>query len=133
MKYILVLLISLLFTTNGYAEGPVASPTSGNGIEWNAVTAADLAKYHIYCRSTKATPYDKANPFAVINKPLTQQPFLTKKPVEGQNYCVATALDLVGNESVFSNEIAFVFDSGAPDAPVIRWLMALAKQLEAGA
>lgn len=123
LRLAVAILCGLAWGGTGFAEGPLVGPTSGNGLEWDAVAATDLKEYRVYLRSSPTVPYDTTVPFAVVTAPATGQSFSgTVQPLEGQNYVVVTARDLAGNESAFSNEIAFVFDKAAPPAPVIRLL-----------
>lgn len=125
MRHLRRMALTILFAlsaTVAFAEGPVVGPTSGNGLEWNAVAASDLKEYRVYLRSNKTVPYT-TTPFAIVAAPATGQSFGgTIQPPEGQHYAVVTAKDFAGNESAFSNEVAFLFDKTIPPAPVIRLL-----------
>lgn len=122
---LVVLTLCLGLASTSWADGPVVSPASGNGIEWNPVVATDLKEYRVFQKSLASQSYTYTTPFVVVQAPGVGHSFSgTIRPPEGQNYMVVRTVDLAGNQSVDSNQVAFVFDATIPDAPVIRLLIA---------
>lgn len=125
MKTLILMGLLLLCPVLSWADGPIVSPSSGAGVEWNAVTATDLKEYRVFLKQSATVPYNYAAPFATVTPPNKSQSFTgTLQPPEGQNYVVVRAVDLANNQSIDSNQVAFVFDKTNPDAPVIRLLLA---------
>ena len=126
-----VVLLILLAPLAAHADGPRVSPTSGNGLEWNPVVASDLKEYRVFLKPSSTQPYNYAAPFAVVPAPGVGQSFSgTMQPAEGQHYAVVRAVDLAGNQSADSNQVAFVFDATVPDAPVIRLILVAESEYE---
>jgi hypothetical protein len=86
-------------------------------LEWDASPSQDVVGYNIYMGNVSGGPYN----FDGYVSALTYT-FQVPDSVE-ENYCfVATALDDVGNESVYSNEACGYVDTVKPGAPVLHKL-----------
>lgn len=77
-------------------------------VSWNANTEADLAGYHLY-QSTAAGAHVKGIFSADILKPATTYTIVGLQ--DGTYFWVLTAYDVVGNESVFSDEVSLKIDN----------------------
>ena len=97
--------------------------------QWDANTEADLAGYNIY-QSDASGVYDVSKLIGTVQAPTVQ---FTKNIEDGTWYWVATAFDISGNESGYSNEVTDTFDTEAPLPPqnltiwqrVIAWFKSL--------
>ena len=115
MLKLAAIVLALLLTTPApvYAIGKVVGP--GCAFEWDANTETDLEGYRLYLAQVPggytAPPVDVGNvtTFTCADAGVELR--------EGQWFVVATAYDLAGNESGYSNEVPFVFDATAPVSP----------------
>lgn len=112
MKKILLLIASLiLLSSNAFAEGQV-NPTR---LLWELPTTNvdgtpvdDLGGTKVYRSSVTGGPYILVT---TINDPTAVEALIsTFNLAHGQHYVVITAIDLAGNESVDSNQVAFFLD-----------------------
>ncbi len=78
-------------------------------LDWNAVTASDLAGYNLYRNGEKITP----SPLAAIHYADTNAP-------EGQLTYDVTAVDQAGNESAPSNNVSLLIDHTPPTVTISR-------------
>ena len=84
------------------------------GLRWDPNSESDLAGYKIY-EKTASGAYEE---LAICVAPTTEVMFGPATPHPDGGYCwVATAYDVAGNESGYSDEVCAIFDAGAPAAP----------------
>ena len=128
MRRILFALLLLAFAVPAFAVGPVVGSTCK--FEWtepqtntNGSNLTDLAEYRLYISQTPGS-YG-STPAKIIPAPLADpaaasvlQTACPAGILEGQSYAVMTAVDVAGNESVFSIEAPFVYDTVSPGSPV---------------
>ena len=118
-------IMGILVLSSGlaWADGPVVHANCQ--FQWDAVTKnadgtpiTDLRDYRLYLKQVKTNPYDFSKPAVVIPQPTVmstcQAAGVTK---DGQYYAVVTATDLAGNQSLPSNEVAFLRDTVGPEPP----------------
>jgi len=109
IKKILAQLFILLITlTFAYAD-PGGKASKVRTFKWSANTESDLAGYKIY--HEKKFLVDISNPLT------TSFEYLVDGLHEGDNIFNLTAYDESGNESGFSKDVTFIYDSIAPLAP----------------
>jgi len=88
---------------------------SGESIKlvWDPNSEADLAGYKVYSSNTNGGPYTLIQDVGKVTELVLD---VTAKP-DGPIYYVATAYDLSGNESGYSNQATYVVDHTAPQPP----------------
>lgn len=106
-KSIFVLFCITLVLSVGLASGESIK------LVWDANSEADLAGYKVYSSQTNGGPYTLVRDVGNVCELVLD---VTAKP-EGPIYYVATAYDLSGNESGYSNQASYVVDHTAPADP----------------
>ena len=88
-------------------SGTATSPQHSVGLSWNTSTSSDVAGYNIYRGTVSGGPYTR------INTALDTTPFSTDSTVQGGQtyYYVTTAVDSLGLESSYSNQVQAVVPS----------------------
>jgi len=104
----------LMVAVPGYAEDVQLAwdaPTTNS----DGTVLTDLGGYFIYCSKTDG---DYSTPFCKIDVGNVLTALIDVDMGEGESaYFVATAYDLTGNESAFSNEVAHAVPFLCPAAP----------------
>ena len=80
---------------------------------WDPNTETDLAGYKVYSSNVDGGPYTLIQDVGNVTELVLD---VTAKP-DGPIYYVATAYDLRGNESGYSNQAMYVVDHSAPQPP----------------
>ena len=101
---VLLLMLMLIWAAPVWADG---TQYNGNcpSIGWTANTEADLAGYRLYDRVSTTATRTLIKTFGVQ---ITSATCASLGMNTGQHYFTLTAFDTSGNESAFSNELAFV-------------------------
>jgi hypothetical protein len=85
-------------------------------IQWDAVTASDLAGYKAYRSATPVGTNGKfASPVVVTLGKVTT--YTWTGLADGTHYFAVTAFDTSGNESAYSNVVPKTIDSTPPEVP----------------
>jgi len=104
--------------TVAWAVGPTCSVALPCAITWNANTEPDMKEYRVYLSQVSGT-------YGTVPKVVVQHPGTTTGTVglgvlpSGQYFVTVRAVDTALNESLKSNEVAFVFDNAPPAPPVV--------------
>jgi len=110
MKKIFITLFCCLFLCIPFVSAEPSDIASKNRIfTWTANTEADLAGYKIY--------HEKKFLVTVSDPTAIRFEYVVDELAEGDNIFNMTAFDTAGNESVFSEDAIFTYDSTAPAAP----------------
>jgi len=80
---------------------------------WDPNTETDLAGYKVYSSNTDGGPYALIQDVGNVCELVLD---VTAKP-DGPIYYVATAYDLRGNESGYSNQASYIVDHTPPQPP----------------
>jgi hypothetical protein len=88
-------------------SGSVTSPQHSVGLSWDTSTSSDVVGYNIYRGVVSGGPYTR------INSALDTSPFSSDSTVQGGQtyYYVTTAVDSMGMESSYSNQVLAVVPS----------------------
>lgn len=111
-KLILTFILVLFFAV------PAAYADSDVTLKWTPNTENDLAGYKIYRSAQAGGPYAQVGSDVACgpNDPACCE-FVDQGIPDGTYYWVATAFDMSGNESGYSNEVTDMLDSIAPAPP----------------
>ena len=85
-------------------SGSGTSPQHSVSLSWSASTSTNVVGYNVYTGTTSGGPYTR------INSVLTSSPSYTDNSVQGGHtyYYVTTAVDSLGVESTYSNQVQAV-------------------------
>jgi hypothetical protein len=109
MKRVIFAIISIMFFLS---LGFLASAETIK-LTWDANTEEDLAGYKVYSSRTNGGPYSLVSD---VGNVIEYEINMTNES-EGTIYYVATAYDLRGNESGYSNQASYNVDHTAPAPP----------------
>lgn len=122
---VLTMLAASAIESPALAAGPLINPGAGHSIQWNPNPDTDMKDYLVFLSPTSGG-YLFTAPWMTIPHPTALAGFTgtSPKPTEGQNFACVKARDLAMNQSACSNEVAFLYDSVIPAAPVIKIVIA---------
>ena len=109
-KIIITLMTTAVIGGLAYAQGPY----NPQGLSWTANTETDLAGYYIYEANTSG---GHTQPNFAFSVPAGTEQFTFSAHDDGHFFTVITAYDHAGNESGFSNEVEYTFDTQGCAAP----------------
>jgi hypothetical protein len=119
MKKILIILTVLFMTVLFMTAVPAISFADTNvTLSWSANTENDMAGYRVYRGNQAGGPYTQVGSDVACGPNETACCELVDMGVpDGTYFWVATAYDVAGNESGYSNEVTDTLDSIAPAPP----------------